>query len=64
MEFFRQELSDLGAPDPILIAFGVVTYEILARNFSSECRIVRMPHYSDYCRKERYREDVRGILQY
>ena len=61
--FFRQELSDLGAPDPTLIAFGGVTYAILTRNFWSDYRIIRIPHYSDYCGKERYREEVRAILQ-
>lgn len=62
--FFRQELSDLGVPNPTLIAFGAVTYSILVRNFSSDYRIVRIPHYSDYCSKERYREDVRAIIGY
>ena len=64
VEFFRQELTDLGAPDPTLIAFGSVTYSILTRNFWADCRIVRIPHYSDYCSKEQYRVDVSGILQY
>ena len=64
VEFFRQELSDLGAPDPTLIAFGVVTYSILARNFWTDYRIVRIPHYADYCSKERYREELRAIIQY
>ena len=62
--FFRQELRDMGALDPILIAFGAMTYAILVRNFSSDYRIVRIPHYSDYCSKERYREDVRAIIGY
>lgn len=64
VDFFRQELSDLGAPNPTLIAFGVVTYSILARNLRADYRIVRIPHYSDYCSKERYREEVSGILEY
>ena len=64
VEFFRQEVCDLGSPNPTLIAFGNVTYSILARNFWTDYRIIRIPHYSDYCSKERYREDVSGILQY
>ena len=63
VEFFRQELIDLGAPNPTLIAFGSVTYSILTRNFWADYRIVRIPHYSDYCSKERYREEVMKILQ-
>ncbi len=62
--FFRQELSDLGAPDPTLIASGAVTYSILARNFWTDYQIVRIPHYSDYCSKERYREEVKLIPRF
>lgn len=64
VRFFRQELIDLDSPDLTLIAFGGVTYSILARNFSTDYRIVRIPHYSDYINKERYREQVRAILRY
>ena len=64
VEFFLQELNDLGAPNPTLVAFGAVTYSILVRNFWSDYRIVRIPHYSDYCSKERYREEVSRILEF
>ena len=64
VEFFREELIDLGSSNPILIAFGQVTYSILARNFWSDYRIIRIPHYSDYCSKEKYRGEVSGILGY
>ncbi len=60
---FRRELADLGAANPILVAFGGDAHRILSRNFAGECEIFRLPHYSNYCAKEKYREQVACVLK-
>lgn len=64
IEFFREEINDLGTQNPIIIAFGRDVYTILTRNFMDEYRIFKIPHYSNYISKERYREEVGRILQF
>ena len=58
---FRQELNDIGAINPTLIAFGNDTFNILNRNFKSEFTILKVPHYANYTSKEKYREQVKEI---
>jgi hypothetical protein len=62
--FFREEICDLGVHNPIIIALGEDTYTILNRNFQSEYTIKKIPHYSAFSSKEKYREQVSHILQY
>ena len=62
IEIFRQEIKDLGVNNPFIIAFGNVAYEILFRNFAEEYQIVKIPHYSNFISKEKYREQVHNIL--
>ena len=62
VQTFRQELIDIGATDPTLIAFGNITYDILERNLKGEFeKIFKVPHYANYTSKERYREQVKKI---
>ena len=61
IQTFRQELIDIGATDPTLIAFGKITHDILKRNFKKEFKILKVPHYANYTSKERYREQVKKI---
>ena len=62
VQTFRQELIDIGATDPTLIAFGNITYDILERNLKGEFeKILKVPHYANYTSKERYREQVKKI---
>jgi len=58
IERFRQELIDIGATDPTLIAFGNEVYDILERNLKDEFRFFKVLHYSHYISKEKYRERV------
>jgi len=62
IRIFRDELADIGSNKPKLVAFGRDAYEILCRNFSHEFKIFRIPHYSNYQAKEKYREEVKTIL--
>ena len=60
---FRQELIDIGATDPILIAFGNETYDILQKNLRDEFQIFKVTHYSHYISKEKYREHILESLK-
>ena len=62
-EFFRQELRDIGAKDPLLVAFGDAVFDILKRNFAQEFKILKIPHYAHFISKEKYREQVKTILR-
>ncbi|WP_292365526.1 MULTISPECIES: hypothetical protein [unclassified Methanoculleus] len=63
-KLFHEEIIDVATHNPTIIAFGDVAYRILMRNFMDEYKILKVPHYSIYCSKEKYRENVGRILQY
>lgn len=54
----REELSDLGAEDPLLIVFGVIAYPMVERHLGEDHRIVRVTHYAHQVSKENYRSQV------
>jgi hypothetical protein len=58
----REELKDIGADEPTLVAFGRDAHVILKRNFGDEFTIFKLPHYSNYTGKEQYRKEVKAIL--
>jgi len=62
VESFRQELKDIGAENPRLVAFGNTVYDILKRNLA-EFEIIKIPHYAHQMSKETYREQVKEILK-
>ena len=45
---FKQELKDIGANKPKLIAFGNVVYNILTRNLGNDFDIFKINHYSHF----------------
>ena len=53
-ETFEQELLDIGAENPIIIALGNDSYKILKRNFKN-LNIYKVPHYSAFITKEKLR---------
>lgn len=61
VHIFREELLDLGIAHPTIVAFGNDAYSVLARNFRTEYRIVKIPHYANYSSKEEYREQVKSV---
>lgn len=63
IRLFEQELLDLGAKDPLIIAFGTVTYEILYKHFRNKYRLIKVPHYSNYISKEDYKDEVAKALE-
>ena len=62
VESFRQELRDIGAEKPKLVAFGRAVHDILKKNLP-EFEIVKIPHYAaqNYNNKDEYRRRVRQI---
>ena len=58
IDFFLNELSEVGAINPTLIAFGNDAFDILKRNLKEEFNILKIPHYAVYTGKEKYREQV------
>ena len=58
IDFFLYELSDIGANNPTLVAFGNDTFDILQGNLKEEFTILKVPHYAVYTGKEKYREQV------
>ena len=58
VKFFLNELSEVGAINPTLIAFGNVAFDILKRNLKEKFNIFKIPHYAAYHGKEKYREQV------
>src|ERR1039458_2697940 len=59
VDIFREELRDLRATAPIILAFGNDTYKLLLKLDKSEYRkLIKVTHYSCWISKERYKEDV------
>ena len=48
---FCQELIDIGATNPTLIAFGNVPFDILKKDFKDEFMILKVPHHANYTSK-------------
>ena len=62
IQVFKKEIQDLGAVNPILVALGDATYDILVRNIT-EYRVLKIKHYSHYMGKERYRDEISILLE-
>ena len=60
---FLQEIQDIGACSPTLVAFGNDSYSILKRNFDGEYPLFKLSHYSNYSSKEKYRSEVEELLK-
>jgi hypothetical protein len=62
IQVFKKEIQDLGAENPILVALGDATYDILVRNIA-EFKVLKIKHYSHYMSKEKYREEISILLE-
>jgi hypothetical protein len=60
VEVFREELTDLRARRPTILAFGSEARALIARNLSplEYSRLIRLTHYSHRISKEKYRDTV------
>ena len=61
-DYWLSALSDLEVDNPTIVAFGEDAYKILKRNFNKEYIIHKIPHYSMYIAKEKYRKKVKSAL--
>ena len=61
---FKQELKDIGAEKPKLIAFGNVVHSILMNNLSDEFEIFSIRHYSHFMNKDSYRNEVLELCEH
>ena len=61
IRFFEQELLDIGATNPTLIAFGNNVHNILTRNLKDKYKILKVPHYAHFINKDTYREIVQQL---
>lgn len=62
---FRQELIDIGASNPTLIAFGDAAFKVLKRNLKNEFKILKIIHYAYWSmNKEDYRAHVKLICEF
>jgi hypothetical protein len=58
VRLFEQEITDLKCSDPLIIAFGNITYNILNKHFGQNYRIKKVMHYSQQISKENYKATV------
>jgi hypothetical protein len=62
ISLFLQELRDLKSKDPLVIAFGNHTYDILDKHFREIYKIIKVPHYSIHKSKEDYKAIIEELL--
>jgi hypothetical protein len=58
VQLFEQEISDLKCSDPLIIAFGNITFDIMNKHFGQKFRIKKVMHYSQQINKENYKTIV------
>ncbi len=58
----ESELVDVGAIDPLVVAFGGVAYDVLRLHLGKVYRIVKVTHYAHQVGKEKYRDEVLRVL--
>ena len=59
---FERELYLLGEQNPILVAMGSASYNVLQTYLGDKFKIVQIKHYSFTISKENYREEVLEVL--
>ena len=64
VDMFLEELNDIGAKNPTLVAFGNDVFSILNRHLKDRFKIIKVPHYANYTNKEKYREQVKAICNF
>lgn len=59
---FERELADIGAVNPLVVAFGGAAYDALRLRLGTSYRSVKVMHYAHQIGKERYRGEVLRVL--
>jgi hypothetical protein len=58
----ESELVDIGAVEPLLVAFGGTAYGVLQARLSRKHRMIKVTHYAHQIGKEKYRDEVLRVL--
>jgi hypothetical protein len=60
LKTFREEMRDLQATSPVMLAFGKDTHRILSENLNENeyGKLIKLPHYSHRMSKEAYKRTV------
>jgi hypothetical protein len=60
LEKFRDEMRDIRATAPTILAFGKDAHKILSENLNKNeyCKLIKLTHYSHHIGKEAYKEAV------
>jgi len=61
---FELELQDIGANNPIIIAFGNDCEKILNKELKEKYKIYKVPHYSSCISKEKLRDKFNEISKF
>ena len=61
IKIFEEELEDINAKNPILIAFGNSVYKLLNKYFKNKYKIFKVSHYSSNISKEKLREEFLNL---
>ena len=63
--YLREELEDLEAHQPLILAFGVDAYELLNDNLNKNhfSKLIKITHYSHFISKENYKKEVLNQIQ-
>ena len=62
IERLEEELNDIGATNPLLIAFGGAAHKALREHLGHKYRIVKVTHYVHRIKKEQYREGALAAI--
>jgi hypothetical protein len=64
IKVLRQELIDIHANNPVILAFGTDTFNLLKNNLrkSEYSKLIKLTHYSQHISKEEYKKDVEKQL--
>jgi len=61
---FNEEINDIGAVNPLIIAFGNDAYSYMKKaKLHKKYRLIKIMHYSHHISKETYRKNVLEVLE-
>jgi hypothetical protein len=63
VEGFRNEMSAIGAKNPILVALGGATYRLLQDQLGRDFKVVKMTHYAHRISETAYKNEVWEMLE-
>ncbi len=62
IDSFKRELVHIKTKNPLIIAFGNLSFDILNRHFRNDFQILKVPHYSMQISRENYKKEIEKQL--